>query len=69
VYRYKRLPDFSYFNIMGVVLISCTIAAAHIWGWKKDSPEPGPIQAPEAGRIIAISVVGGLHHRYEWHAA
>jgi transposase InsO family protein len=35
----------------------------------KDSPEPRPIQAPEAGRIIAIPQVGGLHHRYERRAA
>jgi transposase InsO family protein len=31
---------------------------------EKDSPEPRPIQPPEAGRIIAIPQVGGLHHRY-----
>ncbi len=36
----------------------------------KDSPEPRPIQTPEAGRsIIAIPQVGGLHHRYERRAA
>lgn len=35
----------------------------------KDSPEPRPIQAPDAGRIIAIPQVGGLHHRYERRAA
>jgi putative transposase len=36
---------------------------------EKDSPEPRPIQAPDAGRIIAIPQVGGLHHRYERRAA
>jgi len=36
---------------------------------EKDSPEPRPIQRPEAGRIIAIPEVGGLHHRYERRAA
>jgi putative transposase len=36
---------------------------------EKDSPEPRPIQGPEAGRIIAIPEVGGLHHRYERRAA
>jgi hypothetical protein len=36
---------------------------------QKDSPEPRPIQPPEAGRIIAIPEVGGLHHRYERRAA
>jgi putative transposase len=36
---------------------------------EKDSPEPRPIQRPDAGRIIAIPQVGGLHHRYERRAA
>jgi putative transposase len=36
---------------------------------EKDSPEPRPIQAPDAGHIIAIPQVGGLHHRYERRAA
>jgi putative transposase len=36
---------------------------------EKDSPEPRPIQRPDAGRIIAIPEVGGLHHRYERRAA
>ncbi len=36
---------------------------------EKDSPEPRPIQPPDAGRIIAIPKVGGLHHRYERRAA
>jgi putative transposase len=36
---------------------------------EKDSPEPRPIQPPEAGRIIASPEVGGLHHRYERRAA
>ncbi len=36
---------------------------------QEDSPEPRPIQAPDAGRIIAIPEVGGLHHRYERRAA
>ena len=35
----------------------------------KDSPEPRPIQSPDAGRIIAIPQVGGLHHRYQRGAA
>jgi len=38
-------------------------------GLQKDSPEPRPVQPPEAGRIIAIPVLGGLHHRYERRAA
>ena len=36
---------------------------------KKDAPEPRPIQPRNAGQIIAVPEVGGLHHRYERHAA
>jgi transposase InsO family protein len=35
----------------------------------KDTPESRPVQVPEAGRIIAIPQIGGLHHRYERRAA
>jgi putative transposase len=35
----------------------------------KDSPEPRSIQPPEMGRVVAVSQVGGLHHRYERRAA
>ena len=35
----------------------------------KDSPEPRPIQPPEIGPVVALRQVGGLHHRYERHAA
>ena len=38
-------------------------------GLQKDTPEPRPVQPPEAGRIISIPEVGGLHHRYERRAA
>jgi transposase InsO family protein len=38
-------------------------------GLQKDTPEPRPIQPPDAGRIIAIPEVGGLHRRYERRAA
>src|SRR5215472_1869977 len=31
----------------------------------KDSPEPRSIQPPEMGSGVAVSQVGGLHHRYE----
>jgi transposase InsO family protein len=31
----------------------------------KDSPIPRPIAPASAGRIVAIPLVGGLHHRYE----
>jgi transposase InsO family protein len=36
---------------------------------KKDSPEPRPVQGPEIGEVVAVRQVGGLHHRYERHAA
>ncbi|HEY6268078.1 MAG TPA: integrase core domain-containing protein [Candidatus Acidoferrum sp.] len=35
----------------------------------KDSPEPRAIQPPEAGSVVALPQVGGLHHRYERRAA
>src|SRR5499427_2416570 len=35
----------------------------------KDAPESRPVQALQAGRIIQIREVGGLHHRYESSAA
>jgi putative transposase len=31
----------------------------------KDPPEPRPVQAVDAGEIVAVPEVGGLHHRYE----
>ena len=36
---------------------------------EKDAPESRPIQDLQAGRIIQIQEVGGLHHRYERRAA
>jgi transposase InsO family protein len=35
----------------------------------KDTPRPGPVTPPSAGRIVAIPEVGGLHHRYDRIAA
>jgi transposase InsO family protein len=35
----------------------------------KDAPEPRPVERPERGRIVAMSMVGGLHHRYGRRAA
>ena len=36
---------------------------------EKDAPVPRSVQPPENGRVVAISEVGGLHHRYERRAA
>jgi len=36
---------------------------------EKDAPVPGSVQPPENGRVVEISEVGGLHHRYERRAA
>jgi transposase InsO family protein len=35
----------------------------------KDCPEPRPTQPPRLGKINAVPQVGGLHQRYERHAA
>ncbi len=36
---------------------------------EKDAPDPRSVQLPDAGGIISIPEVGGLHHRYERRAA
>jgi len=36
---------------------------------EKDTPDRRPVQPPEAGRVIALPQLGGLHHRYERRAA
>ena len=35
----------------------------------KDSPHPRPIAPPTLGPVVAIPLVGGLHHRYDRRAA
>ena len=35
----------------------------------KDAPESRVVEKPERGRVVAISQVGGLHHRYQRQAA
>lgn len=36
---------------------------------QKDCPEPRCVQPPDAGPIVSIPQVGGLHHRYERRVA
>jgi putative transposase len=36
---------------------------------EKDAPEPRAIQAREAGIVVELPQLGGLHHRYERRAA
>ncbi len=35
----------------------------------KDAPEHRPIEPPEAGNVVALPRLGGLHHRYSRRAA
>jgi hypothetical protein len=35
----------------------------------QDTPERRTVQLPELGRVFAIPLHGGLHHRYERRAA
>ena len=35
----------------------------------KDAPTVRPVEAPEAGRVVPLREVGGLHHRYVRRAA
>lgn len=39
------------------------------FGLEKDAPDHRPVHVPSSGQIVAISEVGGLHHRYERRAA
>ncbi len=38
-------------------------------GLNKAAPTSRPVALPNAGSVIAIPQVGGLHHRYERRAA
>ncbi len=36
---------------------------------EKDAPEPRAVESPAHGRIVALPLLGGLHHRYFRSAA
>ena len=38
-------------------------------GLDQDSPEPRPVEGTELGKVIALPMVSGLHHRYTRLAA
>jgi transposase InsO family protein len=38
-------------------------------GLNQDCPEPRDVEPPEQGKVIALPVLGGLHHRYSRQAA
>jgi putative transposase len=35
----------------------------------KDAPDARPVERPEAGKVVPLREVGGLHHRYVRRAA
>ena len=35
----------------------------------KDAPETRTTQPPESGKVVALPILSGLHHRYERRAA
>lgn len=43
-------------------------ARTHL-GLEKDCPQARAVEPPEAGRVVALPRVGGLHHRYIRRAA
>jgi hypothetical protein len=43
----------------------CGSLFSSLLGLQKDMPDPRAIQSPDAGRMVAIPEVGGLHHRYQ----
>jgi putative transposase len=41
----------------------------HIYRWRKDAPESRTMQPREAGIVVELPKVGGLHHRYDQRSA
>jgi transposase InsO family protein len=60
------LGEFNHRIILRRYLSDYHRARTHL-ALEKDAPEPRPVQTPEHGHMIPE--VGGLHHRYERHAA
>jgi transposase InsO family protein len=72
--RRECLDHVIVFNERSLYLHLQSFIAYYHWsrthlGLLKDTPEARPIQSAEAGRVISIPEVGGLHHRYERRAA
>jgi putative transposase len=54
-------------------ILTNSFASYHRWrthlSLAMDCPVSQPVELPEVGEVIALPVVGGLHHRYERQAA
>jgi hypothetical protein len=71
--RRERLAHVIVFNATGLQRImnfycACYHGSRTHLSLAKDAPTPRRVQAPDEGRVIAFSEVGGLHHRYERRA-
>ena len=55
-------------RVLNAYVAYYTASRTHL-ALEKDAPLPRPVAPPTAGRVVAISQVGGLHHRYERRAA
>jgi hypothetical protein len=58
----------SLYRQMKSFLADCHNSRTHL-SLEKDAPESRPVQATDAGEIVSIPHLGGLHHRYERRAA
>ena len=62
------LNEFSLQRILKTYLQYYEHSRTHL-SLQKDAPASRAVQLPELGRVIELSQVGGLHHRYERRAA